>query len=1269
MRRLPGILLLTGATLIVIVALLVSGMRLILPHLNAWRPALLEKIEAMTGTPVDASHIQASWQNFGPTLDVRDIKTGLKDGGELSIKRVTLALDVWQSLLHARWQFRDLTFYQLHMRTNTPLSRNSSDGQLESGKINDLFLRQFDHFDLRDSSLSFLTLSGQRAELSIPQLTWLNSKNRHRAEGQVSLSSFTGQHGLANVRMDLRDDDGILNTGKVWLQADRVDVKPWLGRWMQDNVDLQDAEFSLEAWMEIKGGDIAGGDIWLKQGGASWKGDPTNHHLSVDNLVARVNRSATGWNLAIPSTNITLDDKTWPKGSLSLAWRNPQDVGGKAGKRSEELRVRATNMELESFYGLLPVAAKISPDLGEIWNALKPRGHIDVLAVDIPLQQTEKTRMQGRWKDVSWDQWKMLPGTEHFSGSITGSLEHGQLNAQITDAKMPYETVFRAPLEVERGVATLEWRKDAAGFQLDGKDLDVKARSVWARGDFRYFQPSRGDPWLSILAGINTDNGADAWRYFPENLMGKALVDYLSGAIQGGQAENATLVYGGNPHLFPYKHNEGQFEVLVPLRNATFAFQPGWPALEKLNIELDFINDGLWMKSDEVKLGGITGRNLTAIIPDYSKEKLLVDADIAGPGSAVGPYFKATPLEDSLAAALDELQIGGDVNARLHLDIPLDGKMTTAKGDVVLNNNTLLIKPLSTTLKNLSGKFSFVNGDLQSEPLRATWFNQPVGIDFNTKTGEKNYQIGVNLNGDWRLNKLDVLPQQVNKALSGSASWSSVVGITLPYRGSASYNVDLDADLKEVSSHLPAPANKSAGQPLPLKVAVKGNLNSFNLTGSAGATNRFSSRWLLNKKLTLERAIWATDSHSTPPLPEQPGVELDLPAMDGAQWLALFSQGAVSGVGDSAAFPSDITLRTPSLTLAGQQWNNLSLVSHATPTGTQVNAQGREINATLNMPDNAPWQAAIKYLYFNPDWSAVATSSTPPSGTSLAPVQEAIGFRDWPDVQLRCAECWLWGQKYGRVDGDVAIKGDTLKLSNALVDTGFARLTGDGEWVNSPTETRTSLKGKLKASKLDAATNFFGVKTPIQGSSLDADYDLHWRDVPWRPEEASLNGILHTRLGKGQIADLGTGHAGQLLRLVSIDALMRKLRFDFSDTFGDGFYFDSIRSTAWIKDGVLHTDDTLVDGLEADIAIKGSVDLVARRLNMEAVVAPEISATVGVATAFAINPIVGAAVFAASKVLGPLWSKISVLRYHITGPVDNPQINEVLRQPRVNKAK
>ncbi|EFH5695759.1 TPA: AsmA2 domain-containing protein YhdP [Escherichia coli] len=1265
MRRLPGILLLTGAALVVIAALLVSGLRIALPHLDAWRPEILNKIESATGMPVEASQLSASWQNFGPTLEAHDIRAELKDGGEFSVKRVTLALDVWQSLLHMRWQFRDLTFWQLRFRTNTPITSGGSDDSLEASHISDLFLRQFDHFDLRDSEVSFLTPSGQRAELAIPQLTWLNDPRRHRAEGLVSLSSLTGQHGVMQVRMDLRDDEGLLSNGRVWLQADDIDLKPWLGKWMQDNIALETAQFSLEGWMTIDKGDVTGGDVWLKQGGASWLGEKQTHTLSVDNLTAHITRENPGWQFSIPDTRITMDGKPWPSGALTLAWIPEQDVGGKDNKRSDELRIRASNLELAGLEGIRPLAAKLSPALGDVWRSTQPSGKINTLALDIPLQAADKTRFQASWSDLAWKQWKLLPGAEHFSGTLSGSVENGLLTASMKQAKMPYETVFRAPLEIADGQATISWLNNDKGFQLDGRNIDVKAKAVHARGGFRYLQPANDEPWLGILAGISTDDGSQAWRYFPENLMGKDLVDYLSGAIQGGEADNATLVYGGNPQLFPYKHNEGQFEVLVPLRNAKFAFQPDWPALTNLDIELDFINDGLWMKTDGVNLGGVRASNLTAVIPDYSKEKLLIDADIKGPGKAVGPYFDETPLKDSLGATLQELQLDGDVNARLHLDIPLNGELVTAKGEVTLRNNSLFIKPLDSTLKNLSGKFSFINGDLQSEPLTASWFNQPLNVDFSTKEGAKAYQVAVNLNGNWQPAKTGVLPEAVNEALSGSVAWDGKVGIELPYHAGATYNVELNGDLKNVSSHLPSPLAKPAGEPLPVNVKVDGNLNSFELTGQAGADNHFNSRWLLGQKLTLDRAIWASDSKTLPPLPEQSGVELNMPPMNGAEWLALFQKGAAESVGGAASFPQHITLRTPMLSLGNQQWNNLSIVSQPTANGTQVEAQGREINATLAMRNNAPWLANIKYLYYNPSVPKTHGDST---NSSPFPTTERISFRGWPDAQIRCAECWFWGQKFGRIDSDITISGNTLTLTNGLIDTGFSRLTADGEWVNNPGNERTSLKGKLRGQKIDAAAEFFGVTTPIRQSSFNVDYDLHWRKAPWQPDEATLNGIIHTLLGKGEITEINTGHAGQLLRLLSVDALMRKLRFDFRDTFGEGFYFDSIRSTAWIKDGVMHTDDTLVDGLEADIAMKGSVNLVRRDLNMEAVVAPEISATVGVAAAFAVNPIVGAAVFAASKVLGPLWSKVSILRYHISGPLDDPQINEVLRQPRKEKA-
>ncbi|MCO7985788.1 AsmA2 domain-containing protein YhdP [Escherichia fergusonii] len=1258
MRRLPGILLLTGATLVVVVALLVSGLRLALPHLDHWRPEILNKIESATGVPVDASQLSASWQTFGPTLEARDIHADLKDGGEFSVKRVTLALDVWQSLLHMRWQFRDLTFWQLRFRTNTPIEPGDGGEGLEGNQLSDLFLRQFDHFDLRDSEVSFITLSGQRAELAIPQLTWLNDQARHRAEGQVSLSSLTGQHGVMQVRMDLQDNDGLLKDGRIWLQADDIDVKPWLGKWMQDNIALETAQFSLEGWMTIDDGDIIGGDIWLKKGGASWLGEGKTHTLSVDNLTAHITREQPGWQFSIPDTRITMDDKPWPSGALTLAWIPEQDVGGKNNQRSDELRIRASHLELAGLEGLRPLASKLSPALSEIWQATQPSGQINVLALDIPLQQTEKTRFQIDWRDLAWKQWKLLPGAEHFSGTLAGSVENASMTVSMKQAKMPYETVFRAPLEIEEGVATINWLKNDKGFQLDGRNIDVKATAVHAHGGFRYLQPANDEPWLGILAGISTDDGSQAWRYFPENLMGKELVDYLSSAIQGGQADNATLVYGGNPQNFPYENNDGQFEVLVPLRNAKFAFQPDWPALTNLDIELDFINDGLWMRSDKVNLGGVQASNLTAVIPDYSKEKLLIDADISGPGKAVGPYFDESPLKDSLGATLEQLQLDGNVNARLHLDIPLNGELVTAKGEVALKNNSLFIKPLNSKLDNLSGKFRFINGNLTSEPLTARWFNQPLNVDFTTNEGAKAYQVAVNLSGNWQPARTGVLPTQINDALSGSVTWDGKVGIELPYRAGATYDVELRGDMKNVSSHLPSPLEKSAGEPLPFTMNVKGNLQGFELTGLVGENNHFNSHWMLGERLSLERAIWASDSKTLPPLPEHSGVELNLPAMDGAEWLALFQQGVGNQVGNTTHFPEHITLRTPMLSLGGQRWNNLSIISEPSANGTVVEAQGREINASLAMHNNAPWLANIKYLYYNP---SVAKSNGTSSPFAAA---NQISFQGWPDAQIRCQQCWFWGQKYGRIDGDIAINGNTLTLSNGLLDTGYARLTADGEWVNAPGNERTSIKGKLRGKKIDAAVEFFGVSTPIRNSSFNFEYDLHWRNPPWQPDEATLNGIIRTHLGKGELTDISTGHAGQLLRLLSVDALLRKLRFDFSDTFGEGFYYDSINSTAWIKDGVLHTDDTLVDGLEADIAMKGSVNLVQRKLNMEAVVAPEISATVGVAAAFAVNPIVGAAVFAASKVLGPLWSKVSILRYHISGTIDQPQINEVLRQPR-----
>ncbi|XPE40196.1 hypothetical protein ACNKHK_20990 [Shigella flexneri] len=121
----------------------------------------------------------------------------------------------------------------------------------------------------------------------------------------------------------------------------------------------------------------------------------------------------------------------------------------------------------------------------------------------------------------------------------------------------------------------------------------------------------------------------------------------------------------------------------------------------------------------------------------------------------------------------------------------------------------------------------------------------------------------------------------------------------------------------------------------------------------------------------------------------------------------------------NANFPQRITVRTPSLSLGGQNWNNLSIVSEPASNGSIVQAQGREINATLAMRNNAPWLANINFFITTQRGESVAENKTPAS-----PFADNVSFRGWPDVQLRCAECWMWGKDRANLTADVAIKGD-----------------------------------------------------------------------------------------------------------------------------------------------------------------------------------------------------------------------------------------------------
>lgn len=1269
MRRVPGILSLIAATIIVIIALLISGLRILMPYMNEYRSDILSAVSSLSGAQIQANELRGRWETFGPAVEIRGLRSTLSDGTSLDIGQVRLALDVWQSLLHARLQFRDLTFWQLHLNTPALPSSSAEDKHqsLGSKQLENLFLRRFDHFILRDSSISFPSPSGQQVQLSIPQLTWFNEHSRHRAEGDVSLSSLTGQHGVAQIRLDLNDRNGSIDNGRIWLQVADVDARPWLGRWIKANTSLKSASVSLTAWLNLKDGTMASGDLMLAKGGAEWQDGSQTHQLRLDRLTAHLARVDSGWMLAFPLSGVTTDNIHWGQGAVSLYWQ-PQADDLLRLVPDSDIRVRVSDLNVENLSPLIPLVAPLSPDLAARWQLLQPQGHLGLLAFDYSLKAPQQSRFQASWSDVRWqaDPQLQLPAVSRFSGNGSGQVDHGQLSVTAGAQTVTVGEMFRAPLEVLGVSGDIGWDTRGGQLLLTGDNLSAAAHSVTAAGNFRYQQPPKGEPRLDILAGVNVSDAGDAWRYFPHQLMGKGLTDYLSGAIKGGTTRNATVIFAGNPHRFPFRHHDGMFQVSVPLRDATYAFQPDWPALQNLDINLNFINDGLWMTAQKVALGKAQATRLTADIPDYRQEKLIINGDVSGSGKDIGDYFRQTPLAKSLGTALEEVQIKGSVGGHLNLDIPLDGQQVIATGNVAMKNNSLYIRPLKTTLTELRGDFRYKNGDLDSDTLNGQWFGQPVSLNFTTREQPQDFAVNVGLNADWRPSAVTLLPTALRSRFSGHFPWQGNVDISLPYHGDASYQVVINGDARDVGSRLPSPLSKTAGKTLPFDINVKGDLKSFSVTGHAAGDQAFSSRWLLSPGLRLDRGQWQSQTKKLPALPVDDAMVLNLPALQGEEWLALFSGehsdgDALRQNSRAVSLPGNIRLHTPSLTLGGQRWNDLTvLLSQMMSGNTRITANGKEIRGSLQINQHQPWQLALDYLYYNPQWATGKTSTT-----DIYRNDPQLNFSRLPALSFECRQCWLTGQNFGKISGRLTPSANKLVLTNGLAEAGHTRLTVNGEWDQAGNRSRTALKGVLHSDNISQSTQWFGVTSPLAEAPVTLNYDLHWQDLPWKPDLSTLSGLLSLNVGKGLITNVNTGTAGQILRLVSIDALLRKLRFDFSDTFSSkGFYFDSVKGTAWIENGVLRTDNSIMDGLEADIALKGNADFVRRRLDFDAVVTPELSASVGVATAFVINPVVGAAVFAASKALGPLWNKISLLRYHIGGTLDNPEIKEVLRKPR-----
>ncbi|BGI50992.1 MAG: AsmA2 domain-containing protein YhdP [Arsenophonus endosymbiont of Ceratovacuna japonica] len=1234
MKRLLNLLVTISIIILFIVSLSIIGLYFFLPKLNKYRNQLEIRFHSLIGMPCTIGYAKGEWSSFGPILTFSNVNIATKKIN-FKIKKIIFSLDIWRSLFYFHIHFRNIILYKLDINYyKIPKFIKKVDFTYFNLDILDkLFFYQFDYFTLKESSIIFFTPLEEKKILKIHELTWLNKNEYYQAQGFINIDNLKQYHNYNSIqiKINLHNKNGLIDKGIIYLKADNIILNNWLNNWLCNSAILKGSVFSFSSWVNIKNNRIDNGQLQLHKGQINWIINKQNHKLTINNLLLIFNYKKNSWSFNIPQLqNLKTDQHKWIKGKIYILYLFQPKMN------ENKLYIRINNIKLERLRFILPIFSFLKPEFINDWLKYQLKGKLSVISLDIIPNKPEKMLINLIWKNISCKHWKNIPSINHFNGSLISNNKNGMLSFRLNNSFIEYGSIFKLPLKITNGQGIIFWLKENKSQQIWSQNLILKAKSLLINGNFRYLTSENNDPILSILVGAKLTNINDIWSYIPTKFIRKNLINFLKKTIIDGYIDFATIIFHGNQNNFPFNNN-GKFQIFVPLRDIVFKYQYNWPIIFNFNIDFNFEQNLFLMSKSDIKLGNIKSLNIKKNNINYSKSKLLIKSNIKRNKKIIYNYFIYNTIKDFIRKKLDIIKTSGDINDKLSFNIPLN-----------INSNDIIINE----------QFYFNKKKLKSKKLQSCLLYQPINLKLNTINNRNNYQININVNNICKNKKIIILPKSIVCNLLNNIKWQSNIKIQIlnKLKKNTILSIIFNEKFDNIISKLSLLDIKNLKKLSNIQIYINGNTKKLHIYGNFGQQISFNSQWQFNnKKINLLKGTIQPYTNKKVIMPNSKLIMINLSKISN---IKLFSKLAflyslnltTKNYNKLFIIPDIAIINLPKITFANQQWNNMVFYINKTNKLIKIIINSDKLKGNLYIPKYGNWKTNINYLFFNPRinykyHNYIRTNS----------IKKKYNFLFLPNIDIYCSECWFYGYKLGKLKAKIFHNKKSLILKCGSLINSSMNLEISGIW-NFDKKNSVNINGILKGNRFDNLASYYGIIVPIKKTPFKINFNLNFIKSTWPLDFNNLNGNLSFNFDKGAIAKMGGGSAGKILRFISFDALLRKLKLDFSDTFSNDFSFNSIHGSVNIKNGILSINSCYIDGLIADIVIYGKINLVHRNMNLKVIIIPEISAPISVLTAFAINPFVGAAIFAVSKILSPLWNKISIINYNIIGNLNQPKL-------------
>ncbi|MCU4676579.1 YhdP family protein [Catenovulum sp. 2E275] len=1261
------------AIVLVTVALLLSAIRISLPYANDFKDELSVWFEQEFNQPIRIESLTADWRGLGPQIEMIGFEFERQDAFDspviVNIKQVNLELDFWQTLLQRSFVVKNFVLDGVEVLVDIDkldAAKESGDNFAVADLFQEIFLEQFRRFDVQDSFVTIITPDQAAHQIKVHQLKWFNRGNTHQGVGDFSLEGI--EEDKLGFILDLTDSGDETYSGEFYVKSDGIDLAPWFKPYLAKRVRDIQSRLKFEAWLNIENSELGAFLLNFDPSPMSWYLGNQLQQFELVSGQVQANLKQNTTSFYIDDISFAVGEQLWAGLNLSLT------------KQDQSWQVYSPEVILNPYKAiasLFPLPLQASQFL----NALN--GEPSVENFHFSYTSKDDWRLHANLIDLNWQEVLSLPQLTGLSAEISARPGSIVSNWHLAKGELVWQQVFNDKLQVESAnIQSIihyhdsNWRINLPKVQLALKEFELNAALSLQPDDQQELQ-------LSAYGELGQVKVTDVERLLPKKLIGEETFNYLKQGLQGGVVEHSQLIWQGKLIDYPFINNKGIFEAQLSLRDALFQFQPDWPAANDIDLKLTFKNQGLFFESQQAKLLGAQLLNLKANIADLTspQAELQLSATAEAQGEQATQIMLQSSLKDSVGNVLEQAQVRGLVKLNLDLLIPLHNSQNlNASGEVLFNQNTVSIVKTGFEFQRVNGLLEFNMDKLKARKMTFDWGPVPYQMDINSRQLNSGYQLQFDLRGDWPLDAILAQADFLNMAdrLKGSAHVDGHLEILFGANDSLNYRLDVASDLHGVTLKLPQPFDKNAEQLRITNLMVAGDDESAIIELTSGNNISFSSVLPYElAKFSRAYLVLGEDVLSAPgtgfnisahlrrvnfidyvnfindlnkdlskqestgeamiDLPERIRGQVDFLELGPLTWHATnFDVQRSDGYWHSKVFADEFRGEIN----AFDNWDKQGL-----------NISAEQLLLTLNKAE-AQTEKLDEKLEHNVILSAFTKEE-------LREIFAAI-----PPTKFSCEQCQLDDKNLGKVSFDISrASPNDLLLNNFKLDYRQHKINASGAWrLDNLNRSTTQIKGKINSSDFGHWLRDYQLTSAIRDSSIDADFELNWPQAPMDIGYQYLNGNINIRLGEGYLTEVSDKGA-RLLSVLSLDSLVRKLKLDFRDVFSKGLFYNQMKGSIKLTNGLAYTDNTTMDGVAGNMEIKGSTDLVSQKINYDIRFSPKITSSLPVLIAWMVNPVTGIAALAIDQVIESA-DVISQIKFKISGTIDNPQVVETARESR-----